>query len=192
MINYRLLSGLLFGLFYGRCASGKGGNENSFKGFPGTLEIKHCIPGRIRFFVPSLVHSSEGKEILEAKMSPIEGIKKVEVNIITGSLLVHYDLEKIEKILIIGVIVKLLGLDDKIQTKEISIIRKEIINWNEAVSYSIYEKTKGFLDIKTALSLTFAFYGLKGLFFSSEVAKANPYSLLYWAYRSLVLEDHRR
>ena len=192
MINYRLLSGLLFGLFYGRYAKGKGGDGTSFKGFPGTLEIKHSLPGRIRFFVPSLVHCSKGKEILEAKMSPIEGIKKVEVNIITGSLLVHYDLEEIEKILIIGIIVKLLGLDDKIQTKEISIIRKEIINWNEALSYSIYEKTKGLLDIKTALSLTFAFYGLKGLFFSTEIAKANPYSLLYWAYRSLVLEDHRR
>lgn len=191
MINYRILSGLLFGLFYGKYATGKERNGTSFKGFPGTLEIKHGIPGRIRFFVPSLVHSLKGKEILEGKMSPIEGINKVEVNSITGSLLVRYDLEKIETILIIGITVKLLGLDDKIQTKEIPIIKKEINKWNEALNYSVYEKTKGILDFKTALSLTFAFYGLKGLFFSTEVAQANPYSLLYWAYRSLVLEGNR-
>lgn len=192
MNNYRILSGLLFGLFYGRRLTGKEKKETYFKGFPGTLEIKHCIPGRIRFFVPSLLNSSNGKEILEEKMCKIEGIEKVDVNILSGSLLVQYKTDKIEKILILGIIIKLLGLEDKIDGKEISIIRKEIKKWNEALSYSLYEKTKGLLDIKTAVSLVFLYNGMKGLFFSTEAAKSNPYSLLYWAYRSLVLEgDHK-
>ena len=191
MNNYRIVSGLLFGLFFGKSITGQDKSKTYFKGFPGTLEVKHCLPGRIRFFVPSLVHSLNGKEILEGKMPTIEGIEKVEVNIITGSLLVQYNPDKLEKILILGIILKLLRLEDKIQSKEISIVRKEIKKWNEAISYSVYEKTKGLLDIKTALSLTFLFYGIKGLFFSTQIAKANPYSLLYWAYRSLVLEDNR-
>lgn len=190
MNKYKLLSGVLFGLFYG--AKSRKGNDPFFKGFSGTLEIKHSIPGRIRFFAPSLIQSTNGKVLLEERMQAIEGIEKLDVNIISGSIVVLYQEEKIEKILILGIIIKLLGLENKIQSKEVPILRKEIRKWNEALSYSLYEKTRGFLDIKATLSLVFIFYGIKGLFFSPEIAKANPYSLLYWAYRSLVLEgDHQ-
>ena len=179
------------GLFYG-AKSHKGNDPTLFNGFPGTLEIKHAIPGRIRFFAPSLVQLSKGKELLEERMQAIEGIEQVKVNTISGSIVVLYREEKIEKILILGIIIKLLGLENKIQTKEVPLVRKEIRKWNEAFSYSLYEKTRGLLDVKAALSLVFLFYGIKGLVFSTEIAKANPYSLLYWAYRSLVLEaDHQ-
>ncbi|WP_042338464.1 HMA2 domain-containing protein [Desulfosporosinus youngiae] len=191
MNKYTLLSGALLGLFYG-AKSHKGNDPTLFNGFPGTLEIKHAIPGRIRFFAPSLVQLSKGKELLEERMQAIEGIEQVKVNTISGSIVVLYREEKIEKILILGIIIKLLGLENKLQTKEVPLVRKEIRKWNEALSYSLYEKTRGLLDVKAALSLVFLFYGIKGLFFSTEIAKANPYSLLYWAYRSLVLEaDHQ-
>lgn len=191
MNKYRLLGGLLIGLLF-RQKNGKENDPSYFKGFPGTLEIKHCIPGRIRMFAPSLINSAKGKELLEERMRSIEGIEKVDVNILTGSILVLHNEAKLEKILILGIIVKLLGLESRIQTKEVPIVRKEIRKWNEALNYSLYEKTKGLLDIKVALALVFLFYGIKGLFFSTEISKANPYSLLYWAYRSLVLEgDHQ-
>ncbi|SDG46251.1 HMA2 domain-containing protein [Desulfosporosinus hippei] len=191
MNKYRILSGMLFGLFYTRGFSQEKKGTH-FPGFRGTIEIKHSIPGRIRFFVPAFVNSSTGKEFLEDKMCTIEGIKKVEANTLTGSILVIYETEKIDELLIVGIVIKLLGLEDKIQSPEISIIRQEIKKWNEALSYSLSEKTKGLLDMKTALSLMFLFYGVKGLAFSTEAAKSNPYSLLYWAYRSLVLEGDSR
>lgn len=176
------------GLMYGKRFISKKHNNNVFKGFCNVIEIKHSISGRIRFFIPELVNSSQAKEVLELKMINIDGINSVNVNAISGSLIVCYENEKIDNMLLLGVIIRLLGLDEQLESKKTCVVKNEIKKLNEALNYSVHEKSKGLLDLKTLIPLLFAVYGLKGIYFTNKNATPNPYSLLYWAYKSLTGE----
>jgi hypothetical protein len=63
----------------------------------GTQDIRvvHRMPGRVRFKTARLKANARfGREIEEA-LSPIAGIRAVEANPITGSVLILYDLERL-------------------------------------------------------------------------------------------------
>lgn len=51
----------------------------------------HHVPGRLRIRIPGLKRNSEEARVLTKALSGVSGIRSVETNLLTGSLLVHYD-----------------------------------------------------------------------------------------------------
>jgi copper chaperone CopZ len=51
----------------------------------------HHVPGRLRIRIPGLKRNLEEARILTKALSRVSGVQSVEANLLTGSLLVHYD-----------------------------------------------------------------------------------------------------
>jgi hypothetical protein len=58
--------------------------------------IVHHVPGRLRLKVPEAKGNADFLEDVKAALGPIQGIREIEVNSVTGSVLVHYDPENFE------------------------------------------------------------------------------------------------
>jgi hypothetical protein len=56
----------------------------------GPVQTVHAIPGRVRFRVPSLVGDPSVAGNLRERLSSVEGVREVDVNPATGSVLIQY------------------------------------------------------------------------------------------------------
>jgi hypothetical protein len=61
----------------------------------------HHVPGRLRIKSSRLKHNSEESAAVRELMSPIRGIADIQVNSVTGSVLIGYDKEAIKADVII-------------------------------------------------------------------------------------------
>src|SRR5580704_2636799 len=55
--------------------------------------IVHHIPGRLRLKIPQAKGNAAFLDQVKTALSPIQGVRGIEVNPTTGSVLVHYDPE---------------------------------------------------------------------------------------------------
>ena len=62
------------------------------------LQIAHQVPGRIRMKVPSLKTNPELAEQIKQTFSAIPGIEHVIINPTTGSVVLHYDVDRHEEL----------------------------------------------------------------------------------------------
>ena len=53
--------------------------------------IVHHVPGRLRLKVPGAKGNADFLDKVKAALDPIQGIREIDVNPLTGSVLVHYD-----------------------------------------------------------------------------------------------------
>jgi hypothetical protein len=60
-------------------------------------QVIHHIPGRIRIKLPFLKGAAAKSEQINQLLLPIEGLKQVDFNPVTGSVLLHYDPQKHEE-----------------------------------------------------------------------------------------------
>jgi Heavy metal associated domain 2 len=58
--------------------------------------VVHHIPGRMRIKLPFLKGASAHSQQINDLLMPVEGLRQVDFNPITGSVLLHYDPEKHE------------------------------------------------------------------------------------------------
>ena len=126
--------------------------------FKDILEVKHSIPGRIRIQCKVL------KQALLNTFSQIPGITEISINPYIGTILIKYEEETIQPMLIIGIILKVLGLEDEAHSENKSLVTKESIDILDSLSHTIYEKTNGILDLKSSVMLllgTYAVYDIK-------------------------------
>ena len=114
--------------------------------FRGVIEVVHKMEGRIRFRIPSLKGNQQGFKELEDQLNRISHLTHVETNYITGTLLVNYG-DEIEPTLIVGILIKLLGLEDQVQNQPDSTITREFRTVQESVNLAIDEKTHELLDL---------------------------------------------
>lgn len=63
------------------------------------IKVSHSIPGRIRFKVNSMKmipdEYKEYQKFLFEALEKLDGITNVEINLVTGSILVNYDINKL-------------------------------------------------------------------------------------------------
>lgn len=148
--------------------------------FRGIIEVKHKLKGRIRFSIPILKGNSEGFEELKAQLDRIEPILGVETNYITGSLLIKYR-EDIQPTLIVGILIKLLGLEDRVKNKPQAFVTREFKSAQDSVSLAIDEKTNGFLDLNAVFFLLFTLTGISRIIKNPKVGPAG-FTYLWWGY----------
>lgn len=119
----------------------------------GILEVKHSIPGRIRFFAPPLVGSPTQCQDLKPQLEKITIIHQVAISPITGSVVIHYDETEIEPIVLAGIMIKLLGFEDRITQKQPVLLDQKIKTLIKSLDYAVVENSKQRMDIKTSVTL---------------------------------------
>ncbi|WP_294664076.1 HMA2 domain-containing protein [uncultured Fusobacterium sp.] len=148
--------------------------------FYGILEVQHYVEGRIRIKIDSLKNDNEKAEELKVNLLKLNGINEVTINTLLGTILVKFDEIVIEPVILIGVLLNFLGLEEEAFEKKngkMSFVLKDVI---EAVDMTLYNKTKGILDLKTSIALFFTVYGVKKL--RQNPIMPNGVNLLWWAY----------
>lgn len=173
---------ILTGLLLSKLFAGSG-NPRRFKGFRGVVEVKHAIPGRVRFFVPVLKMDTQKGALLEQQLGKADAIEQITVNPLLGTVLILYDAEKIDEMTLTGVLAKLLGLEKELEKTPTSLMSQEVAKILKSANSSVYEQTDGLLDLNTAITLTFLSLGIWSVVRSPSVLPAGI-SLIYWAYNN--------
>lgn len=168
------------GLLLSKLFSGTG-KPGKFKGFRGIVEIKHSIPGRVRFHIPILKMDVDKGKLLEQQLMKASAISEIKVNSLLGSLLIVYESDKIDEVTLTGVLAKLLGLEKELEKPPRSILEQEVGRILQSANKSIYEQTEGLLNLNSAITLTFLSLGIWSLVRNPSVLPAGI-SLVYWAY----------
>ncbi|MDQ0151075.1 HMA2 domain-containing protein [Eubacterium multiforme] len=161
-------------------------NKNSLNlpSFIGVIEVKHSIKGRVRLHIPILKQDKNARIFLLDQLKRVEALKYIEINKITGNIIIKYDQDKINPQLLIGIIAKLLKLDNEILKKKESVVTKELSNMKEVVNLAIYNKTKGMLDGKAIYIILVLILGIKGIRNMPRVLP-NGYTMLRWGYNAI-------
>lgn len=131
-------------------------NKNTYinvPSFKGIVEVKHYLSGRIRLYIPLLKDNLAAKETLINQLSKIEVIQLKDINILTGTILLTFDIQKIKPMLVVGIIVKIMGLEDSIDNSGESLVKKEINNFKSSLNLAVYNKTNGILDFNSIITL---------------------------------------
>ena len=128
--------------------------------FKDILEVKHSIKGRIRIQCKVLKGNQHGEQALLNTFSQIPGIIDISVNPCIGTVIIKYNEETIQPMLIIGIILKVLGLEDEAHNENKYILyfchqNALLLNplWNNSSKYSLPYKIYLLMFFKTILSV---------------------------------------
>lgn len=155
-------------------------NRKMLPDFYGILEVQHYTKGRVRLKINSIVKNEHKACELEGKLSGLNGIEKVKVNALVGSVLVEFHEEIVDPITLIGAILNILGLDEEVFSKRSGKIFSAMREIVESVDFAIYNKTKGMLDLKSAIALLFIINGIRKV--RQNPIMPNGVNLLWWGF----------
>jgi hypothetical protein len=175
---------ILTGLLLSKLFAGSG-KARKFKGFRGIIEIKHTIPGRIRFHIPLLKMDIAKGQLLEKQLLKAAAISQIHVNPLLGSVLIVYDVNKLDEVTLTGVLAKLLGLEKELEKAPKSLVGEEVSKVLKSANSSIYEQTDGLLDLNTTITITFLSLGIWSIIKGPSILPAGI-SLVYWAYNNSI------
>ena len=83
----------------------------------------------------------------------------------------------------IGIILKLLNLDDELLKDRKGKIKNTFSSLGKLADITIYNKTKGLFDAKTLAGTMLLIYGIKK--FKNEMLLPSGATLIWWSYRLL-------
>lgn len=150
----------------------------------GVIETRHLIPGRVRFYLPGLVYNKEWKSIIEKQIAGIKGIQSLQVEMVTGTVLIYYKDDVLEAELLFAALVRLLGLEKEIINRK-PLIAKEIRHIARALNHAIYEQSHGIIDLWTAIPIVLLGLGVHQMVTRKQNNFPGGFTLLWWAYNGL-------
>ena len=119
----------------------------------GVAETVHSLPGRMRLMVPGLVGNSEAGDKLQGSMESLEAVTSTRVNPVSGSVVVSYDPESVEPVLLFGAVVHILGLDQQLAQTSPPVLWREIDAAGKTADDMLRTFSLGLMDIKTLVTL---------------------------------------
>ncbi len=150
------------------------------------VRTEHMLPGRVRFRVPSLRGNAASGEHLATALDGVASIKKVCVNTVTGSVLIHYDAQTLNAALLVAAVIKVLGLEGELEKVPVSRLQRELRQVSKALNRALYDQTNGLLDMKSAIFLSLAALGTVKLLQQRSLALPAGFTLLWWASNGLL------
>ena len=174
---------MLVGFLLTRLLKGAHSTAGLLPRIPGKFEAVHQLPGRIRFRIPLLEGlDTEAFDALKAELARISAIQLVDLNAISGSLVLEYDDQKVDASIICGILLKLLGLQADLDNQPQSLARQELNLIGSSLDRMAYDSTRGVVDLNTALALTILGLGLYKIIIQQDRNMPGGFSLLWWAY----------
>jgi hypothetical protein len=164
--------------------------------------VTHHVPHRTRYRLASQHRNEETVNRLHDSLKKVPGVKKVEFNDRTGSVLVHHDeIPEIVNTLntacgeIAADLFEELAGEELIMFPEVSLLAELIGKRFSRINQYLANRTKNYIDLKMLLPLLFAGAGLYQL--SKEKGMLNQvpgWVLFYYAYDSYlkfhVIDSH--
>jgi hypothetical protein len=174
-----ILTGFLLTALLGRHGSPA---RKRLPSFPGILETAHALPGRVRFRAPAIIGHPDAAAEVRNRLRRLEGVRSADASHVTGSLLLRYDSTRLEPEIVLAAVIRLLGLEDQIERAPRSRVACEIREIGAALNRTVHQKTRGVIDLWTALPLVLVVLGVR------NVVSRNGqlgWPLLWWAYMAL-------
>ena len=177
-MNYGYLAAVAAGLLLS--ARAERANHGGLPSFPGVVEVGSSLPGRLRLYVPALRERAEAAADMKKRMEDTGAVRRVELNPVTGSVLILYDESQVEPAVVEGAAIRLLGLEEEIEKQPVSRMEKGIRSLTESVNHALMETTGGWMDLRmlagTAMTVTAARSILSG-----AAGMPGAITLLWWA-----------
>lgn len=155
-------------------------NKKMLPDFYGILEVQHYIKGRIRLKVNSLIQDDEKAKELVGKLASLNGIEDISVNTLIGSVLIKFSEEVVDPITLIGAVLSILGLEEEVFDKKNGKLFSGMREVIESIDFTIYNKTKGILDLKSTIALLFIINGIRKI--RQNPIMPNGVNLLWWGF----------
>jgi hypothetical protein len=175
-----IITGLALAALMGR----KGGRPRA--NFPrltvGPIQTPHVLPGRIRFRIPSLEGDEETRRLILRKVPPIDGVESVDVNTVTGSVVIRYDQETIGPALLFAVLARLTGLEKEVEKTPPPLVTRELREMFASLNRAVYQQTGGIVDFWTAMMLGLVGFGMYRFLIEGGRAFPPGFTLLWWAF----------
>lgn len=154
-------------------------------GYRGIIEIKHALPGRIRYRIPKVSQSNKTLEPLKKQLLSVKGINDVQINPVSASVLVYYDEIQIQPLYIFAALVKLFDLESQMKRSPRSAVKKEINDIAASLDRATFEYTRGLLDLKTGMPLLLILFAGYQFFIKRNTSLPGGMTFLWWAYALL-------
>lgn len=159
-------------------------DKNLLPSFKNLVETKHHVKGRLRLKINLLIDNKEAIDYLTGNLKKIEPIKKIEVNPMIGSVLINYDEDQIDPIIIISACLKILDLEKELEKTPAGFIDKELNNINNSLDRTIYEKSNGLVNLKSVIKILLIGTGVYRVIKYPKMLPGGI-TLLWWAYQSI-------
>ena len=151
--------------------------------FYGIFEVKSLTKNRLRIEIDKLKNNREEINELTENLKKISVIKNFKIIQSLGSLTVDFDNSQIDSQFMLGIILKLLNLDEELLKDRKGKIKNTFSSLGKLADITIYNKTKGLFDAKTLAGTMLLIYGIKK--FKNEMFLPSGATLIWWAYRLL-------
>ena len=151
--------------------------------FYGIFEVKSFTKNRIRIKINKLKNNREEINELTENLKKISVIKNFKIIQSLGSLTIEFDDSQIDSQFMLGIILKLLNLDEELLKDRKGKIKNTFSSLGKLADITIYNKTKGLFDAKTLAGTMLLIYGIKKL--KNEMFLPSGATLIWWAYRLL-------
>ena len=151
--------------------------------FYGIFKVKSLTKNRIRIEINKLKNNREEIDELTENLKKISVIKDFKIVQSLGSLTVEFDDSQIDSQFMLGIILKLLNLDEELLKDRKGKIKNTFSSIGKLADITIYNKTKGLFDAKTLAGTILLIYGIKK--FKNEMFLPSGATLIWWAYRLL-------
>ena len=165
------------------------------------IKVVHAMPGRIRVKISRLKGNAALARQIQECLSAVPGIQRVEVNLVTGSLLVLYDAAETDPL------DALMALAETFTPLFPGLSMRELEAWlipsgngsNAARPFAeglatfvgtlnarVGEATAG-VDLKLLLPLTLFFFGIRGLLVADKLSVPAWYDLLWFSFATFFI-----
>lgn len=166
------------------------------------ITVVHALPGRVRLKIPQVKENPELARQAREKLGQVPGIRRVEANPATGSLLILYDLAMLASLETLGPLGEIFGeLFPEVALEELAAGLQELMETGAAahtaggllglLNTGGNPGRPGTLNLKLLLPLTFAFLGVRSLFTSKEVPFPSWYDYLWFGLSTFVMLNRK-
>lgn len=155
----------------------------------GPIRVAHAIPGRVRFVVPSLRGAEKERLAGIERLKSLDGIDRVEVSTISGSLIVRYRPGQIDPQLLLGAIARLLGLEAELDRMPVPVATRELRLMAQSLNRAVLYQTHGLLDLWSVVALVLIAVGGRKVLAEGFGALPTGVTLLWWGAHALRARD---
>lgn len=181
-----IITGIVLAALAGKKMNGKDHPQVRIPRFTtGPVQTIHAIPGRLRFRVPSLTEDVAGCKQVVKQLPQIQGVEKVAVTPLTGSVLIQYKVGEVEPEFLFAALVKLLDLEDEMDAPCRPALAAELRTMGESLNRAVYERTGGLVDLWTAMMIVLAGVGIHQMIRNPARAFPAGFTLVWWGINSM-------
>lgn len=143
------------------------------------LKLVHGLPGRRRYYASRLIRNMPLADLLERYIAMMPFVRQVQVDVMTGSLLILYDGEKQMEELEIFLRARVFAEVSKQKENQIPRASQAVCDIISKANGIVSCHTANCFDLKSLLSFTFLFRGVRKVLVQGQ--RPSGPQMLWWA-----------